>query len=294
MASCTSVHVAESIGLHRNICENRAKRALLQFFSASDKDLRKRTFWVAISLNQFLSAEYGRSRIHLDLIDCKLFEDRQEDFTTRTINLMQSVPGKIINGDSVLDSLSALDKALDFQANSPFLGLLRADVCFCNFRIIRSKNISLTETQVTSVLEVIRVAMDGVKFLMTMKQPWWNVVGTPFHAVCVLLSIRTAAGFAILPDVVGTLRSIVAEYDSHLSREALRTAIDLIQGAKAKVTGELDSLNHSLGTFRDVSPASTGRMTPIDVAWAFGDGLGFSDFLDFSSTIDASGPSVMP
>ncbi len=61
MASCTAVHIAEAIGLHREVNVNQTRVVL-----ENEKDCRRRIFWVAVALNQFLSSEYGRTRVTID------------------------------------------------------------------------------------------------------------------------------------------------------------------------------------------------------------------------------------
>jgi hypothetical protein len=285
MASCTAVHISEAIGLHRDIKNIRMKQSPPRNISPVEEDLRRRTFWVAMALNQFLAAEYGRTRVNLDQIDCKPLLPQAGDLTTQTTAIMQSVPGS--NG-TVSDLFTALNVAAALPANSAFLVLLRADVCFCIYRMFRSTNLALLASQIAALLEVIRVALDGVKFLRTLGQCWWNIIGTPFHCICVLLSVGTSESFAMIPGALETLKNTVAIYDSHISNEALRTAYALVQGARAKMGRETEILDHGLTIVGDLSDRPKGDLGSLG-GWDVGDALGFIDYnFDFGWLDDSA------
>ncbi|KAG9233389.1 hypothetical protein BJ875DRAFT_378747 [Amylocarpus encephaloides] len=286
-ASCTAVHLAEAIGLHRKICGDRMKRSLPHLITPLQQEFRYRTFWVTIAVNQFLAAEYGRTRVVLDMVDCHPVESSGGDLTSQTIALMQSVPGRNITGEVTEDPTIALPRTARYAANSPFLTLLRADVCFSIYRTICSRGLALSDEAAAALLEAIRAAMDGVKFLKSMQEPWWNTVWTPFHSICVLLSLRTSASLAMLPATLETLKDIVEHYDSHLAWEALRTATALIEGARAKMSSDLATLDRSLIAVTDLRQSTINAISP-DFEWTFGDEFGFSDFLDFSGVMDKS------
>ncbi|TVY90682.1 Protein RDR1, partial [Lachnellula willkommii] len=249
MASCTAVHVAEVLGLHRDIRTLRMTQNPPRNTTPLEEDLRRRKFWVAMALNQFLAAEYGRTRVQLDHVDCTPLLPKAGDLTAQTIAIMQSVPS---SNSTVSDLYSALNVAVALSVDSPFHSLLRADVCFCIYRMFRSANLALSSSQTGALLEIIKVALDGVKFLRTMGYCWWNIIGTPFHCVCVLLSIATSESLAMIPNALETLKNTVAVYDSHISNEALRTAHALVQGAKAKMAREMASLETGLSVVGDL------------------------------------------
>jgi hypothetical protein len=247
-----------------------------------EKDLRRRIFWVAMSLNQFLAAEYGRTRVNIDLVDVQLPDFPEGDLTSQTVAIMQASPGcKVLNG-TVSSLFAKLENAAALTVNSPFLGLLRADVCFSIYRLFRSSNVSLSQSQITSLLGVINVALDGVTFLRTMGQSWWNIVGTPFQCVCVLLSLDTSESIAMIPNALDTLKKTVEVYDSHIPNEALRTAYALVAGKRAKMEREMGSLDVGLGIVGDMSEQREGDMS---VGWDIGEDLGFLDSFDFGDMV---------
>ncbi|TVY14243.1 Protein RDR1 [Lachnellula arida] len=282
MASCTAVHVAEVLGLHRDIQTLRMTQNPPRNTTPLEEDLRRRKFWVAMALNQFLAAEYGRTRVQLDHVDCTPLLPKAGDLTAQTIAIMQSVPS---SNSTVSDLYSALNVAVALPVDSPFHSLLRADVCFCIYRMFRSANLALSSSQTGALLEIIKVALDGVKLLRTMRCCWWNIIGTPFHCVCVLLSIATSESLAMIPNALETLKNTVAVYDSHISNEALRTAHALVQGAKAKMAREMQSLETGLSVVGDL--AEDGPAANQYLEWAAWEDMGRIDYFDFGGYDDA-------
>lgn len=292
MASCNAVHIAEAVGLHRECTERRVQRDPPRHVSAEEKELRRRTFWVAMALNQFLAAEYGRTRLNIDLIDCQMPGFPEGNLTAQTLAIMQCAPScKVLNG-TVPALITKLENAAGLKVNSPFLSLLRADVCFSIYRLFRSANVALSSTQIASLLEVISVALDGAKFLRTLGLSWWNIVGTPFHCVCVLLSLDTEESLTMIPNALDTLAKTVEVYGSQLSSEALRTAYALVQGKRQKMGRGIESLDRGLGVVGDLS--GNGKVDGEGgLGWDIGEDLGFLDSVYFGDLVGWDGSEVL-
>jgi len=253
-------------------------------------DLRRRTFWVTLSLNHYFAAEYGRSRVIIDSISCRRLEPRDGDLTFETVAILESVPEQRYMGTTA-EILGALSKAINLPSKSPFLALLRADACFCIYRMLCALYSKLSKEIIPRVLEVIRVAMDAVLFLSSINHPWWNIVGTPFQAICILISINASESFCMIPSVMQTLRNVTTTYNSHISDEALRTARMLVQGARDKRKGELDSLDQGLAVVQDLGQTPDyDLLQPLnEFGWPAGNSLGFPDFLDLTNYYSQDG-----
>lgn len=284
MASCTAVHIAEATGLHREISEFQMKADMPRPITEKEIDHRRRAFWVATSLNQFFASEYGRTQVHVDLIGCQPLSAESDDMTARTVSMMQSAPGNELLGRPV-ELYEELTKAMALPVKSPLHGTLRADLCFCIYRMLCSTGTRLPAEQVPTLLDVVRVGLNGVTFLCSMNQPWWNVVSMPLHAICVLLSVEDSASLEMIPSALESLKNVTTVYDSYLSREALRTAYALVKGAAEQRRAGLDSLDRGLEVVGEPSH-SVGSKTasPGDVfQWPMDNDLGYSDFLDLSN-----------
>jgi hypothetical protein len=286
IASCNAVHIAEAIGLHREISEFQLKSDMPRQITQMEVDHRRRTFWVATALNQFFASEYGRTKVQIDLIGCQPLSATAQpgDMTAQTVAILQSAPGQALLGRPV-ELLGSLAKAMALPVKSPFLALVRADVCFCIYRMLSSTNSRFPAEQIPSFLNIIRVALDGVVFLGTLKESWWNVVSTPLQCVGVLLSLGTTESLSMIPSALEALKSITAIYDSHLSREALSTGYALVQAAREQRSKQLESLDRGLDVVGEVSQSASSIITtPGDeFQWPMDNDLGFSDFLDLSS-----------
>jgi hypothetical protein len=285
MASNTAVHLAEALGLHRDLTESRMKQEMRRLLENWEVVMRRRIFWMAVALNQFLAAEYGRTRAPIELVSClpPTSKSTDDEIFLQTLAILQSVPKTqniLGRGPELLETL---ESAMALPVKSPFLGMLRADACFCTFRTLRSTNVSLSNVQVASLLEVIRVALDGTTFSLSMRNPWWNLLGTPFHSFCILLSLGTSESLAMIPSALETLKNVSTIYDSHLSREAVRTAHDLLQGAREKRRKQMESLDRGVEVIGPIlqspDPGSVSSVG-INFEWSMNNDLGLSDFLD--------------
>ncbi|KUJ19117.1 uncharacterized protein LY89DRAFT_477705 [Mollisia scopiformis] len=295
LASCNAMHLAEAIGLHREISESQVPCERLgnhRPVEPLEVDLRRRTFWVAVALNQLLCSEYGRTKITIDMISCKPLQPVPGDFTLDVVNIMTSVPrSQDFTTANIAELVDSLRMACEMPAKSAFLGLLKADACFCIYRMLRCTNIILPSCRVTPLLEVIRVALDGVKFLCSMRQAWWNLIGTPFHCVCVLLALGTPASLEMVPKTLETLKAATDLYNSHLSDETLRTAYALVQGARDKRKQEIENLDRGLENVGELPSATNGELDSVGFFESpmNGDMGGFMDFVDI---VNFYGPEV--
>ena len=296
MASCNAVHIAEALGLHRDIGVSQMTHDMPHLFvKPAEEELRRRTFWVAVSLNQFFAAEYGRTRIQLDLIECPCVASEGGDLTSQTIAFLLAIPSPRKLSETT-ELLTALNKIWSLPVEAPFLGLLRADAAFCVFRMLHSSSLSLPEANIHHLLDIIRCATDAASFLNTQQTPWWNIIGTQFHSVLVLLSIGTAESFAMIPLALKILKSTVVMYNSHLSNEALRTAQELVQGARDKIGKDLETLDQGLNIVGDLAQNSTGNTLPEmnDFEWQMDIDLGLSEFLNLGNFMDLTPDGLLP
>jgi hypothetical protein len=97
---------------------------------------------------------------------------------------------------------------------------------------------------------------------------WWNIVSIPFHSVAVIIAMNTKGSLALLTEAVETLKTVSSAYDTHLAREALKTAEDLLRGFQSNKIGEVDAVGRILDTF-DSGRVSNGHLEP-DILFAPG------------------------
>ena len=289
LASCVAVHLAEAIGLHREVNDSQMRRDTPREVTALEIDIRRRTLWVTMAQHHFFACEYGRTAVPLDTTGCQSLQSRDGDFTADLVVIMNSIPASVSPGSTV-ESVDPLLTASSISTRGPFLSLLRADACFCIFRRLRSANITISQVAISSLLDAVRVALDGVTFLSNMRQPWWNIVGTPFHSICVLLAIETPESFSMVPLAMEVLKKTATQFDSHLSREALRTAHSLVSAAREKrsrdMNRDLESFDNGLRALGELPPDQDETITAVSndsLEWLTDTDLGFTDLLNLNN-----------
>ncbi|EXJ65964.1 uncharacterized protein A1O5_10940 [Cladophialophora psammophila CBS 110553] len=160
MASCTTMHIIEAAGLHR---ESAGVSLVYSDAEPSEHDVerRRRLFWVAKLLKSWISFEYGRSRVSLQGASCQLPTPVSGDFTTDLIDMFRlsevldpskpSEPSELEN---------CLMQVAGFQFTLNPLVLSQSNLCFTLYRRLR-----LATTNVKSKLleQVIAVGRKGLE-----------------------------------------------------------------------------------------------------------------------------------
>jgi len=212
---------------------------------------RRKAFWIASSLNRLFSVEYGRSVIQPDSITCPPFEEEGDsDLTADFVKLCQLLPKNHYDARRRTEEGQCLSSALEHLADviprKPPLALLVADVCFSIFRKMRFIHLALTRPQTEVFLNTIRDGLVEAQSLSRTSSKWWNIVSVPFHSVCVLIAIDSAASLGLLATAMETLKVVVGAYDTHLAREALQTAEQLLRKYQEKKMEEATRIGQAV------------------------------------------------
>jgi hypothetical protein len=239
VAICTTVHLAEAIGLHQELdTVTFTVEGSPQLFGAEERESRRRIFWVAWSLNRLFAAEYGRSRAHVDNIRCRQPSPQKDDFVCALVELIDLLHGGFIHGadsTSGIELGSALEHLGRVADSHPALMLLKADICLIICRRLRLTSRKYSREQIGVILSILRKALSECRSFALLQYPWWSVLSLPFHTVCLLLSINSHESMEMLNEAMETLVDVSLIYDTHLAREAVKTARQLIgQAAKRK------------------------------------------------------------
>ena len=245
LASCQTMHLAEAVGLHQemNAFQLTSKNVT---FCPEELDIRRRTFWVAWSLNRLLAAEYGRSPVDLRSIGCQSLAQNTSDCTSQFVALASSLPEYCVSPtQEVKSSILAFDDATAVECESAPLRLVKADVCISIFRRLRIVNARLQPQQVVELISIIRTALADTRTLATSKRPWWNIASTPFQSICVLISINSRQSLELLREALETLESVVNSFDTHLAKEALTTARMLVARLREEKAEEIALLGQN-------------------------------------------------
>ncbi|KAI1608220.1 C6 zinc finger domain protein [Exophiala viscosa] len=249
MSSCTTMHVAEAVGLHRSpdevtILANSNTNLLEQTI-----ETRERTFQVARSLNLLISYDYGRSFINLGASNPRPLTSRQNDFTSQICGLICGIAADDAASDTIsenTDLFLLLDKVSSAPAEHDFIVLTRAELAFCIYRRLHHFGHILTEDKIDQIIEVGVPALEAARRLAAVGHPWWNVLGTVFHFICVLLSINSNSSLERVAEAVRTLEALAQYLDTHMAREAVQTAKDLVKAALDQRRKATQSLENAL------------------------------------------------
>ncbi|KAI9746651.1 MAG: hypothetical protein M1818_000365 [Claussenomyces sp. TS43310] len=297
VASSMAMHIAESIGLHQEMSETRTTQgpqSQNNVLSEAEINTRRRTFWVACSLNRLFSAQYGRTMVTLQNVGCRYPTITPDDAPDDFISLIRLLPdlcdATTIGTSSAITVLTDGILQLGNKAvhRLPLI-LLRADAIFCIYRKLRYIGVALSTTHTEVVLSVIRSALDAADSLALHFQQWWTIVGVPFHSICVLIALNTIESLDLMPRAMESLQNIAAIFNSHRLREALRTAQDLVKVAETRKRKELEGLQRCLNLntamTASTSPhiqSSEGTSNLPSFEWPTDFDLGFSYFLNTS------------
>ena len=265
LCSSTTMHLAEAVGLHRSAEE-------VTLVADSDRSTfgatiatRERTFQVARSLNLIISYDYGRSSVNLGALSSRLLTSQPKDLTDQFCGLVC-----IIGADDTAptpttentDLLSLLEKVSGAPADHDFIILTRAELVFCIYRRLHYFGYSLAAEKIDQIIEVGLLALQAARRLAALNQPWWNVLGTVFHFVCILLSINTNSSLDRLPEALETLEHLSQQLNTHISMEAVQTAHDLVRAALNQRRKATQSLENALRRFVSLEQSPANQVFP--------------------------------
>lgn len=251
VCSCTAMHTAEAVGLHRRPEEVTLVVSSASRLSKETVELRERTFQVAQSLNLLISYEYGRSFVQMGRHLPSLLTPRTNDFTDEVCGLINLIAPDTTSMDDTTkhtDLFDQLQNVHGAKAGHDFVKLLKAEIAYCIYRRLQHFELALEEEKMDQIINIGLSALQAALRLAISGQPWWNILGTVFHFVCVLLSINTNSSLARLPQAMQTLDRLVQHLDTHLAREALQTAKDLVCASLEQRQNGLRSLEAALNS----------------------------------------------
>ncbi|KAL1303724.1 hypothetical protein AAFC00_007070 [Neodothiora populina] len=243
VSSCTTMHIAEAVGLHRELDTllMASRSSTISSISPKEKDTRRRTFWVAWSLNRLFSCEYGRTAVVINDISCTEPAWVANDYTHRLIMLAKVASG--LTSPEMLGLQTALTGLGMHTQQPPVLSLLEANVGFCVFRRLRLQDNGPTKDQIGETTSLAITALKAARSLAEQNHVWWDVLGVPFHFICILLAINTPDSLLLLAEAMQTLEDISEKLQTHMSNEAVRTAQLLVDASFQRKMTELNLLS---------------------------------------------------
>lgn len=253
MASCGTMHLIESIGIHQqrtsSTLHSHAKDHLI------DPELRGRTFWVARMLNTWISFEYGRTRVALRGVTCNLPKPREGDFLTDYVNLYSMSccldPDRLNQASQWEDFLRQVE---DYDAKHDGIMLSKANIALCMYRRICQSNPALSQDITNRILSIGLSGLQAARRLAKAAQPWWHVGYVPFQAVCVFLAMDVRESLAHISTAMRTLEEVTERFPTVAMKEAVKTARFLVRLSKKRKDEDSDVLGRCLKKAVDCDP----------------------------------------
>lgn len=267
MASHVAMHFAEIMGLHRDLVDDDddddgdAAAVKSAAFGQEELESRRRHFCVARFLNVLLTTEYGVSGPAPRHANCL----PPAHIPGAHIKVLHTITGVLQDAEAAasagLDSDSYADLFQQLRGiahDDDTVALFTADACLSLLRRFAASSRRPSAQVVALAAAILRRALDGIAALLVAGRTWWNMLSVPFQSVCVGASAENADLLALLPTAMELLRAMADRFGSHMAREALATAQQVIAaargGTEAKLAVQDAALAHAL-------PA-------VDIDWA--------------------------
>lgn len=271
MASCTVLHMLEAAGLTVENIDPVVLRPDTE--AASNVETNRRLLAVSQHLNTWMSYDMGLTRVPLSGVTCALPAKRPGECTTE---LMELLPFTIQLDPERTQPASELESALQIVLDrvhtrpSTILGQCNLALCLC--RRLRSMEFSLPDTTIQRILILTAKGIQSARDILIDRAPWHHMAYVPFQIVCVLLAIDTVSSISQLGDAMQCLKDVTAVYNTHATREAMRTARSLImlhQRGKEMLAATLNDIVKVYDN-ADEDAANAAPALADDFAWLNG------------------------
>ena len=275
VASCTLMHLCEVAGLHKE--ENIQRMASVAGAAAlgHDADRLRRIFWISWAGHNMLSYEYDRSAVTFPAVTCQPIISVPGSVADQFVQIVQMIPSPNspfqlecpppTRREELFQHLTALSK---LHFTHPFLVVTKAELAFCFYRRIYQLKTGITDEIIQLVIDNGNDAVRAAEQLANQGHLLWNVIGSVFQYVCVLLAIDTPASSAHIPAAFEGLENLVKATDTGLTRQALSTARHLLNLSIERKRKELMQLEAVQSGYEhsQAQPESDANAFP-DIAW---------------------------
>lgn len=262
LASCQAVHLCEALGLHDEACVRRlaidhSKDPLQKY----NLEQLRRVFWGSVGTNAIIACEYGRACVVLPHITTEDFAPRPGSCMHLQHRLGKSIPSTISSQspnvnpkDREASLFIGISSLAAVPSEHPFISLTRGDLCFCFYRRLRQHRIDIPPNYIQKIIDIGEESLKSAVQFAKDRRPYWPVLGSVFQFACVLLALDTQSSLSRVANAFRSLEEVVANIDTHMSREALATARLLLRDAMCKKKRELALLEAADG--REFSQAA--------------------------------------
>ncbi|KAJ5929217.1 hypothetical protein N7454_007065 [Penicillium verhagenii] len=276
VASCTLMHLCEVVGLHKEENIRRMASAAGAAVVGHDADRLRRIFWISWAGHQMLSYEYDRSAVTFEAVTCQAIIPILGSVADQFVQIVQIIPSPnspfrlesqpLAPREELFQRLTALSR-LDFT--HPFLVVTKADLAFCFYRRIYQLKAGITDEAIQLIIDSGNETVKAAEELANQGRLFWNVIGSVFQFVCVLLAIDTPASSAHIPAAFKGLENLAKATETVLTRQALSMARHLLSlniKKKRQELVQLEAIESSCEPFQVQPEPETNAAFP-DISW---------------------------
>ncbi|CAG9978285.1 unnamed protein product [Clonostachys byssicola] len=250
LASHNAMHMVEIMGLHA-LFSAPSTQNLSEKIGLGIEEIRERRmlYWITSFLDQLLSIEYGMTPVALSVLSSAHTASHEESPNENLLSSLTKALASVHQASKNTAGMKILDDTLhqlDQIPNiSPIASLFKAEVCLCLLR--QSPVNQVARNGNPASVSILKKALQAIPELLLARQPWWCLSTVPFQTVCVCLAADTPLYLSLLPESMSALRAVVDTFDSHMTREALRTAQQLIEASRENTMSKLSFKSSALG-----------------------------------------------
>lgn len=168
-------------------------------------------------------------------------------------------------------------KALDeVHVSHPFLVVTKAEIAFCFYRRLYQLKVRMPDDIMKLLIDSGNAAVEAAEQQASQGRLFWNVIGSVFQYICILLAMDNPAASAHIGSAFKSLENLVKAADTGLTRDALSMARHLLGLRMAKTRRELAQLEAVEAGYEyfPAPPASEANTAVPDMDW----GLDWNQF----------------
>ena len=263
-ASCATVHVVEAMGLHVDLEAVDLAGDDSTTFATDFITSRRLIFECATFLNAMISAEYGRSRVHLPGLELAGENDNNNinlhTALGRLTKLLILIETDLLPGMRK-DILSSI---CDLPDEPPLFVLLKADVAIHMYRKqINTKHEKPSSFQIQAMLSIVKPALSAARHLLSSRQAWWNLLSTPFQSLMILMAIDSNGSLDLVSECMTILTAVYEAFKTHSVLEVIQTANCLTEALERRKLQQAGFLRRAVEQGSALRDSSTTNQGPL-------------------------------
>ena len=225
VASCTTMHILEAAGLHRDAITD---ETLLTRQSPNNlSQPLRRAFGVAQHLNTWVSYDLGLSRVKLQGPEISPDSVENDNYTDKLLELLPTSLGldSVSNQDDEYLRIN-LRTIVAKDDKQPPLIMAQCNLVLCILRQLQARSSLRTDHHqaLDAALAFLEKGLAAARQMVEDDTPWHHLANVPFQTLCTVLMIDTPTSLKIVDDAIQTLQTVANAYPTATLKEAYNTA----------------------------------------------------------------------